>query len=187
MNAGLGCKHLARFTLSFSGYQWVYQGGYGGAHWQGSVFGLPQWTASTWSCAGGGPHLNSVWQPPCHKAAIVPYDTQTPLIKHGDTNEGLLSLLSCDIDLLFKCNWWTNKCKLVVLQHIWQILAKSEFVGQFWSRCPSIKSILCECPQMLCDILCAFIQHTVNSENVQLFLWRDISPNKFSSVIIYSP
>lgn len=38
----------------------------------GFVFGLPQWTASTWSRAGGGPHLNSVWQPPCLSWATKP-------------------------------------------------------------------------------------------------------------------
>lgn len=76
VNAGLGCKYLAGLALCSVLSVSLSEEHTGRAHLKqdggGSVFGLSQWTASTWSRTGGGPHLNSVWQPPCLSRATKP-------------------------------------------------------------------------------------------------------------------
>jgi len=67
---GQGSIVFLRLSMSLSGWLWR------STIWNGMVaalfFGLPQWTASTWSRVGCGPHLNSVWQPPCLSRATKP-------------------------------------------------------------------------------------------------------------------
>lgn len=99
----------------------------------------------------------------------MPYHTQIPLIKHGDTNEGRSpaqdGTLLCLVPFIYCSNatggqtaWASNMSD----KH-WQKVSSELSLGH---TVPLIKWIHCECPQMLRDILCSFSSRTVYSEKV---------------------